>query len=185
MEIILIRHTSVDVPPGICYGQRDVPLKPNFEQHAAVTKENLKTDLPFDHVYTSPLTRCVRLATYCGFPDAERDRRIMEINFGEWEMKPFDGNDDPRLKEWYADYLNVVATGGESFVMQYQRVSQFLDELKRKNYQRVAIFAHGGVLICAQIYAGLIKAEEAFSALTPYGGIIRMQVCQNKDLEHK
>jgi len=160
-------------------------LKPTFEQEAAVTKENLKTDLPFDHVYTSPLTRCVRLATYCGFPDAERDRRIMEINFGEWEMKPFDGNDDPRLKEWYADYLNVVATGGESFAMQYQRVSQFLDELKRKNYQRVAIFAHGGVLICAQIYAGLIKAEEAFSALTPYGGIIRMQVCQNKDLEHK
>ncbi len=176
MEIILIRHTSVDVPPGICYGQTDVPLKPTFELEAAATKENLKTYLPFDYVYTSPLTRCVRLAAYCGFPDAERDRRIMEINFGEWEMKPFDGNDDPRLKEWYADYLNVVATGGESFAMQYRRVSQFLYELKRKNYQRVAIFAHGGVLICAQIYAGLIKAEEAFSALTPYGGIIRIDL---------
>ena len=166
MEIVLIRHTSVDVPPGVCYGQTDVPLKPSFEQEAAVTKENLKVYLPFDHVYTSPLTRCVRLASYCGYPDAERDRRIMEINFGDWEMKPFDRNDDPRLQEWYADYLNVVATGGESF----------LDELKTKPYQRVAIFAHGGVLICAQIYAGLIKAEEAFNALTPYGGIIRIEV---------
>jgi len=154
MEIVLIRHTSVDVPPGVCYGQTDVPLKPSFEQEAAVTKENLKVYLPFDHVYTSPLTRCVRLASYCGYPDAERDRRIMEINFGDWEMKPFDRNDDPRL----------------------QRVSSFLDELKTKPYQRVAIFAHGGVLICAQIYAGLIKAEEAFNALTPYGGIIRIEV---------
>ena len=26
MEVILIRHTSVDVPPGVCYGQTDVPL---------------------------------------------------------------------------------------------------------------------------------------------------------------
>lgn len=176
MEIILIRHTSVDVPPGICYGQTDVPLKPTFEQEAAITKEHLTACLPFDHVYTSPLTRCMRLAAYCGYPDAEKDSRIMEINFGKWEMKPFDGNDDPRLKEWYADYLNVVATGGESFSMQYQRVSRFLDELKAKSYRRVAIFAHGGVLICAQIYAGLIKAEEAFSALTPYGGIIRIDL---------
>ena len=94
MEVILIRHTSVDVPPGVCYGQTDVPLKPTFEQEAAITQENLKNYLPFDHVYTSPLTRCVRLASYCGYPDAERDKRIMEINFGSWEMKPFDRNDD-------------------------------------------------------------------------------------------
>ncbi|MDO4164919.1 MAG: alpha-ribazole phosphatase [Bacteroides sp.] len=180
MQIILIRHTSVDVPPGVCYGQTDVPLKPTFEQEAALTSANLQALLTdgrsLDHVYTSPLTRCVRLATYCGYADAERDKRLMEINFGAWEMKPFDANDDPRLKEWYADYLNVAATGGESFAMQYQRVSQFLDELRTKNYQRVAIFAHGGVLICAQIYAGLIKTEEAFSALTPYGGIIQIEI---------
>ena len=73
-----------------------------------------------------------------------------------------------------ADYLNVAATGGESFAMQYRRVSDFLDELKGKPYQQVAVFAHGGVLICAQIYAGIIKPEEAFSALTPYGGIVRI-----------
>ena len=176
MEVIFIRHTSVDVAPGVCYGQTDVPLKPPFEEEAAVTAENLKVYIPFDYVYTSPLTRCVRLATYCGYPDAERDKRLMEINFGSWEMKSFELNDDPRLQEWYADYLNVAATGGESFAMQYERVSRSLDELKKKPYHRVVIFAHGGVLICAQIYAGIIKPEEAFSALTPYGGIIRIDL---------
>ena len=176
MEVIFIRHTSVDVAPGVCYGQTDVPLKPTFEEEAAVTAENLKVYIPFDYVYTSPLTRCVRLATYCGYPDAERDKRLMEINFGSWEMKSFELNDDSRLQEWYADYLNVAATGGESFAMHYERVSRFLDELKKKPYHRVAIFAHGGVLICAQIYAGIIKPEEAFSALTPYGGIIKIDL---------
>lgn len=176
MEVTLIRHTSVDVPPGVCYGQTDVPLKPTFEEEATVTAGNLKAYLPFNHVYTSPLTRCVRLATYCGYPDAERDKRIMEINFGNWEMKPFDNNDDPRLQEWYNDYLNVAATSGESFTMLYQRVSLFLEELKKKPYDRVAIFAHGGVLICAQIYAGTLQWEEAFNALTPYGGIVRINL---------
>lgn len=176
MEVVFIRHTSVDVPSGVCYGQSDVPLRNSFEQEAAVTSEKLKSGRPqgrdFDHVYTSPLSRCVRLATYCGYPDAERDDRLKEINFGEWEMKKFDEIDDPRLKEWYADYMNVRATGGESFAMQYERVASFLDELKGKDYEKVAVFAHGGVLICAQLYAGTLKPEDAFSALTPYGGEI-------------
>lgn len=180
MEVILIRHTSVDVPPGVCYGQTDVPLRDSFEQEASVTAGNLKSYRPhgknFDHVYTSPLSRCTRLATCCGYPDAERDKRLMEINFGRWEMKNFEQIDDPRLKEWYADYMNVAATDGESFAMQYRRVSNFLDELKEKDYKSIAIFAHGGVLICAQIYAGIIRPEEAFSALTPYGDIIRIEI---------
>ena len=59
MEVIFIRHTSVDVPPGVCYGQTDVPLRNSFEQEAAVTSGNLKSYRPkgrdFDYVYTSPL----------------------------------------------------------------------------------------------------------------------------------
>ena len=103
----------------------------------------------------------------------------MEINFGDWEMKKFDEITDPRLKEWYADYMNVRATNGESFAMQYQRVANFLNELKQKDYEKVAVFAHGGVLICAQLYAGTIKTEEAFQALTPYGGIISLKLMAN------
>ena len=172
MEIILIRHTSVDVPSGSCYGQTDVLLKPTFEQEATVVLESVNAYTPFDRVYASPLSRCTRLATFCGYPDAECDPRIMELNFGDWEMQRFNEIKDPRLQEWFDDYLNVPATNGESFFMQYKRVADFLDELKTKPYQKVAIFAHGGVLICAQIYAGLLEFEEAFTSPTPYGGIV-------------
>ena len=72
------------------------------------------------------------------------------------------------------DYLNTAATHGESFHMQYERVAAFLNELKASALRRVAVFAHGGVLLCAQIYAGAVKPEEAFNALTPYGGIIKI-----------
>ncbi|WP_455674081.1 alpha-ribazole phosphatase [Phocaeicola sp.] len=175
MIVYFIRHTSVDVPQGVCYGQTDVPLKPSFEEEAAQTSSNLQ-GLHFDKTYTSPLTRCTRLAAYCGYPDAERDDRIKELNFGDWEMHRFNDISDANLKKWYEDYLHVKATNGESFEDQYKRVADFLNELRQKPYEQVAIFAHGGVLINAQIYAGTLKPEDAFSALTPYGGIIKIEI---------
>lgn len=175
MKVYLIRHTAVDVPSGTCYGQTDVPLKSTFEAEAAETLRNLD-GTHFDHVYSSPLSRARRLAAYCGYPDPECDDRLMEINFGEWEMQRFDAIRDPRLQEWFDDYFHVAATGGESFEDLYRRVAAFLDELKKKPYGEVGIFAHGGVLICAQIYTGSIRKETAWDHLTPYGGIISIDL---------
>ena len=78
MNIYLIRHTSVDVPKGLCYGLSDVPLRPTFEIGAAVTKAKIES-IHFDMAYTSPLSRCTRLAQYCGFGDAIRDPRILNL----------------------------------------------------------------------------------------------------------
>jgi len=174
MDVILLRHTTPDVPPGTCYGQADVPLKATFEEEAAASKAALEACGPIDYAYTSPLSRCTRLAAYCGYADAERDRRILEIDFGEWEMKRFDDISDPHIQQWYADHINTPVTGGESFMQQYRRVSNFLDELRTRPWKRVVIFAHGGVLVAAQVYAGLVTPEEAFSALPPFGGLVRI-----------
>ena len=57
MEVILIRHTAVDVPMGTCYGQTDVPLKESFEAEAACTKAELDACGPIDCAYTRPLSR--------------------------------------------------------------------------------------------------------------------------------
>jgi alpha-ribazole phosphatase len=175
MKIKLIRHTSVDVPKGICYGQTDVPLKDTFQEEAAVTRKHIATE-DFDEVFTSPLSRCTKLADYCGYPGAIRDDRLKELDFGEWEMQRFDRIADPRMQAWFDDYLNVPATGGESFMMQLQRVSSFLDEMKRQGYGHIAVFAHGGVLVCAQIYAGILKPEDAFCSIPPYGAVVRVEV---------
>ena len=176
MNIYLIRHTSVDVPKGLCYGQSDVPLRPTFEIEAAVTKAKIES-IHFDMAYTSPLSRCTRLAQYCGFGDAIRDPRILELNFGDWEMQYFHKIKDPNLQCWYDDYLNVKATNGESFADQYKRVAAFLDEVRQKEGENTVVFAHGGVLICAQIYAKLIHPEEAFQAVPAYGGVFLYQEC--------
>lgn len=176
MEVILVRHTSVDVPTGTCYGQTNVPLRSTFEEEAMIVASALQGYAPFDRVYTSPLSRCTRLATFCGYADAQRDKRLLEMNFGEWEMQRYEEIEDPQLQAWYADWKQVSATGGESFVQQYERVAQFLSELKEKLYSKVAIFSHGGVLTCAKMYAEGLSAEEAFASPTPYGGIINITI---------
>ena len=176
MEVILIRHTTPDVPTGTCYGQSDVPLKASFEAEATVTKAALEACGPMDHAYTSPLSRCTRLAAFCGYADAERDPRLMEINFGEWEMKRFDDITDPHLQEWYADHIHTPVTGGESFMQQYDRVSRFLDELRHQPWRRVVIFAHGGVLVAAQVYTGQVTPADAFAAVSPFGGLVKIQL---------
>ena len=38
MQVILVRHTRVDVPRGVCYGWSDVPCAPTFEEEAALTR---------------------------------------------------------------------------------------------------------------------------------------------------
>ena len=85
MEIYFIRHTSVAVPKGTCYGKTDVELSDTFEKEASVTRKTIE-GVSFDKVYTSPLTRAVKLASFCGFPHAVKDARLMELDFGEWEM---------------------------------------------------------------------------------------------------
>ena len=173
MDVFLIRHTSVDVPPGTCYGHTDVPLCPTFTEEAARVKQQLDAYI-FDAVYTSPLSRCTRLSTYCGYPNALRDDRLKEMNMGEWEMQLFDAITDPRIQAWYDDYLHVAPTGGESYPEMQRRISAFLDELKDTGHYRVAIFAHGGVLMCAQVHAGHLPPTDGLRRLTPYGGIVHI-----------
>lgn len=182
MNIYIVRHTSVDVKPGTCYGQTDVALRSSFTDEAEKVKENLgkimSSGVDFYKIYTSPLSRCVKLADYCGFPEAVRENRVKEINFGSWEMQPFDSIVDPQLQNWFEDFINVRPTNGESFMDLYHRVSSFLDGLKSEvpEDENVLIFAHGGILVCTQIYTGMIQMKQAFESVPEYGSILKFEI---------
>lgn len=176
MKVVMIRHTRVGVAPGTCYGWSDVPLADTFADEARATAENLRRLEPFDAVFSSPLSRAVRLAEACGYDNPHKDDRLKEMNMGDWEMRRYDEIDDPHLQEWYEDYMNERTTNGECFDDIYRRVSDFLDELRQKDYASVAIFAHAGVLICGGIYARLFAKDNCFDHQTPYGGIQVMEI---------
>ncbi len=175
MKLYFIRHTSVDVPEGTCYGQSNVPLKSSFEEEAELVKQKLN-DIKFDVVFSSPLSRCRKLAKYCGFEDVEWKDRLKEMHFGEWEMMLWDDIKDDNIENWYENWIDQPASGGESFKMQYKRVASLLDEIKGQDYKKVALFTHAGVINCARVYMGETTLDKAFEWMPTYGEIVCFEI---------
>ena len=175
MKVTLIRHTSVAVPPGICYGQSDVSLAETFQSEASLVSEKIK-DFSFDAVYSSPMVRCLRLAEFCGFQNPNVDKRLLEINFGDWEMQAWDNIHDPKLQNWFNNWVNEIPGKGESFRQMIARVSDFSNELKGKNHQHVAIFTHAGVIRSFSIIQEMLRVEKAFDFNVQYGAIIEIEM---------
>lgn len=178
MQITFIRHTSVDVPSGTCYGQTDVPLKPSFEEEAAETKialESLLTKQAIapSAIYSSPLSRASRLATACGYDTPVLSDALKEISFGDWEMQSFHQLSGPSADKYYSDYLHVAPPQGESWIEVYRRVCNWIDIVKNEHPEdaHLVVFTHGGVIGCASVYAQLYSFQEALSNIPGYGSL--------------
>lgn len=177
MKITLIRHTAVDVEKGICYGQSNVNVAASFESEANSVKEKLSDSL-FDAVYCSPLLRCTKLAHYCGYTTPSIDDRLMEMNFGDWEMKAWDDINDPHLKTWYADWVNQTATNGESFMELMFRVQKFQQEISKINFKHIALFTHAGVIRSFLIINKFISIQNSFNFVVNYADIVKIETEQ-------
>lgn len=175
LTIDWIRHTSLYVTGATAYGQSDLPVAPTFDEEAAVVKENLE-QRHYDMIFTSPLTRARQLCEHCGYTDAIVDPRLMERNFGEWEMKPWDEvyaimakHPDSHL---YGDRLELmVPPGGESIEELTGRVKEFIQEVQMQRWKRVAVFCHGGVINSARYWHGEIDLDHLFIQVPHYGTV--------------
>jgi len=173
MKLTLVRHTSVDVPKGICYGITDVPLAPTFRHEMEQVRQKLGS-AKFDLVYTSPLNRCTSLASeIISNQLIQIDSRLTELNFGNWEMADWnvlyeliDG------KKWFTDYVNTRCPNGESFIDLIHRTGLFLDDLRTTSFSQVLVFTHAGIIRSMMCLLQHKTPEEAFHSPLEYGQII-------------
>lgn len=139
--IYLIRHPAVAVPPGTCYGQSDVALREPVDALAA----SLRAQLPECFaLLSSPLSRCRLLAEALGTP--KLDPRLMEIDFGAWEMHSFDAIERRLIDAWAADPLDFRAHGGESVRQMATRAVAVLNEALAEKPLPLVIVGHAGPL---------------------------------------
>ena len=179
MIITVIRHTSVDVPSGICYGKTDVPLAHTFWSELEPIGQKL-TDETFDAVFSSPLSRCAKLATEL-FPEEQLriDRRLTELDFGHWEMMPWNTIfESPEGKVWFGDYVNACCPGGESFTDLIQRGKAFLNDLKQTNLRNAVVVTHAGMIRALMCLIQFKTPEKAFNTPLEYGQIISFNLEQ-------
>ena len=115
MRLHFIRHTRPDIARGVCYGQSDIPLAASFAEEAedvrARLTERLEGRTPI-RIYSSPLSRCRRLSEALGYEAPILDARLLELNFGEWELQRFDEITTHASSSGTTTTSNVAPTGG-------------------------------------------------------------------------
>ncbi|MHC5362116.1 alpha-ribazole phosphatase [Myroides sp. LJL110] len=178
MEIYLIRHTSVDIDKGVCYGHSDVFLKSTYSKELGEIKDLLQGD--FDVIYTSPLIRCKQaasdLASYLGDLEVRPDSRLKEMNFGAWELQRWEDINLQEIQPWYDDFVNQRAKEGESFLDLNQRVVEFIKALKSQNYKRVILVTHAGVIRCFLNHFYNIPLEKTFDVKIDYASVVQINL---------
>ena len=164
MLVHLIRHTTPDVDKGTCYGQTDLNLAPSFEHEAQTVLAKLKPH--YDCVVTSPLQRCSLLASKINTDVRLCDERIIEYNFGDWELKKWSEFTCEATQRWMNNFIEQPAPNGDSLIGMKSRVDVFWQELIDSNHKSVAVVTHAGVL---RLIHGLVFE-------TPMSHIFRLQL---------
>lgn len=174
MEIYLIRHTTPDIDKGICYGQADIGLADDFLKEAKNTVQQLPPSI--DHVYTSPLKRCLQLAGMIPHQALEQVSALQEMDFGDWELKAWSDIPESDLNPWMADFVNEKVPNGESMKVMANRVISWYHLLKDSKSEKIAIVTHAGPIRILLSEVNKTPLEEAFDRYpVAYGEVIKIQ----------
>ena len=161
MTLWLVRHALPLIDKGICYGQLDVSSDLVATKACAL---ELAEQLPNRiQVITSPLQRCELLAKdLCWLkPDLvlKTESKLQELNFGEWEGRPWADIPEAELTAWTNDFANHRAGGtGESTTQFMVRVAAAFDALDPA--KDTLWVTHAGVIRAATLIAQGVRHIE-------------------------
>lgn len=170
MSITLVRHTRLLADPGLCYGTTDIDVAASFADEA----RQIVARIPAcEHLLTSPLQRCAKLAALIAAKfdvDPIVDNRIAEMDFGSWEGRPWSSISKEELDAWADDFLHARPHGGESVAMLRARTIEALADCRNRGGTHIVV-CHAGV-----IKAALATGDTAahFDAAPDFGDLVRL-----------
>ena len=180
MRLYLIRHPQPDIAKGICYGATDLPVAADEINRVLV---NLDAQLPpRAPVFSSVLQRCALLAEQIasrgeGGP-VSMDARLVEMNFGCWEMHSWEQIARAEIDAWAEDLVDYQPGGGENVYQVAQRVTHFLNDLQQSDIEEAIIVCHAGTIRLLSAYSPTLSLRDIAlqAAATPhqitYGGVV-------------
>jgi alpha-ribazole phosphatase len=176
MRLILVRHPAPEIGAGICYGASDVPVS---RSALATALASLPSLLPADlgaHavIYTSPLQRCTALAMplaqQLGLPPPLVDARLAEMDFGSWEMQPWEAIARADIDAWTDELAHYAPGSGESVLGVAARVAAFIADCRRQHHGDVIVVCHAGTIRMLTALTGSASLLDAAlrAASTPH-----------------
>lgn len=166
MRLILIRHPRPLVAAGLCYGSTDLDVAPDELARAVAA---LAPRLPRDAtLFSSPMRRCAELALRLPHASLAFDDRLVELDFGAWEMRAWDSIPRAEIDAWAAAAAHYRPGGGESVLAAAIRVAAFHTDLLQQEQACAVVVCHAGSMrLLAARHAGLTPdamAEQAAGA---------------------
>lgn len=173
MEIYLIRHTVPAIKKGVCYGQSDLDISNTFENESTQILNSIQFDST-TKIYSSPLKRCVKLAQKFS-NNITIDDRLMEINFGDWELKKWDDIPRKESDSWMQDFVNVSTPNGEAYKDLSKRANQVFLEITKNETPKIIIVTHAGVIRSIVSKINDIPLSKSFDLKIEYGQIFKIK----------
>ncbi|WP_295990095.1 histidine phosphatase family protein [Rugamonas sp.] len=168
MRLILVRHPKPQVAAGICYGRTDLTVAP---QEQAQVLASLLASLPAGAaLYSSPLRRCAELAARLPHRPLTFDARLAEMDFGAWEMQPWDAIARAQIDAWADDLADYHPGGGESVLQMAVRVHAFYADLQRQQ----GADASGDADDNANVDAGVGPSVDHTAIIICHAGTMRL-----------
>lgn len=178
--LYLSRHSTPDIDLKICYGQTDIDVKETFYNEAYILANKIEK-LNITTIYTSPLIRCLKLAEYiqqntkCNIIE---DERIKEMNFGKWELTPWNEIPLDDLNKWAKDPFGFKAPQGECFNDVIERVISFYREKNCKSTH--LIVTHAGVIKAFFVYLLKMEPQKALNYELPFACLCKIDLSNKK-----
>lgn len=182
--LLLVRHAPTPATRAFRF-----PVDEELDETGRRAAEALAGRFVATRAVTGPARRCRETARIAGFPDAEVDPALAELDFGRWAGRdPHDlwERDPARIEAWYRDPSSGHPDGGERFEDLRRRVVAALERLLAAG-GRTVVFTHGGPIKVAVLHAlgapppGMWHVEVAPCSVTEvrsrYGGGWELRSC--------
>ncbi len=153
MKLWLVRHAQVRVDAGLCYGSSNVDC--DIEATHIAAKNFAPNPSRGSVLWTSPLKRALQLAQALSSirPDLQgpiADSRLQEMDFGQWEMQPWDCIPREAIDLWVAEFPHHRFGGQECAQDVIERVYGALSSAFQLNVPEIVWVTHAGVIRAVQ-----------------------------------
>lgn len=180
MEIYLVRHTTPNIEKGICYGQSDIDITADFDKEAS----EILRKIPFDKntaIYASPLQRCTKLAKKFN-PNFLTNAQLMELDFGDWELKNWNEIPSEEMTPWMKDFVNVKVPNGESYTELSERSISFFDALIAQKNSTSIVICHAGVMRSILAKFTNTELKDSFDIKISYGQVSKISIGKTTEI---
>lgn len=176
MTLFIVRHGRTEANAhGLLLGRADPGLDELGRRQAAALARALPGEA---RVISSPLRRCRETATLLSGRDPEPDDRLLELDYGQWDLTPQRDIPAEQWAAWRAD-PGFRPPGGETLGELAQRVGRLLDDVAPEAATgHVVLVTHVSPVKAALAWALGVGVEVSWRSFVAPASITRVGVSE-------